>query len=51
MARLSAISDQARGEPQAPWTRLRRRRVSAEKKVSTAFSREPEAGVKWEAQR
>src|SRR5918993_4625080 len=31
--------------------RLSRRRVSAEKKVSTAFSHEPEVGVKWKVQR
>ena len=31
--------------------RRRRRRVSAEKKVSTAFSHEPEVGVKWKVQR
>ena len=28
-----------------------RRRVSAEKKVSTALSQEPEVGVKWKVQR
>jgi hypothetical protein len=30
--------------------RRMRRRVSAEKKVSTAFSHEPEVGVKWKVQ-
>jgi hypothetical protein len=36
-------------EPNTP--RRRRRRVKAEKKVSTAFSHEPEVGVKWKVQR
>jgi hypothetical protein len=31
--------------------RLRRLRVSAEKKFSTALSQEPEVGVKWNTQR
>ena len=31
--------------------RLSRRRVSGEKKVSTALSQEPEVGVKWKVQR
>ena len=31
--------------------RLSRRRVSAEKKPSTAFSHEAEVGVKWNTQR
>ena len=31
--------------------RLSRRRVSAEKNVSTALSQEPEVGVKWKVQR
>jgi hypothetical protein len=31
--------------------RRSRRRVRAEKKVSTAFSHEPEVGVKWKVQR
>src|SRR5919107_2102182 len=35
-------------EPNTP--RRSRRRVSAEKKVSTAFSHEPEVGVKWKVQ-
>src|SRR3954468_10760799 len=36
-------------EPKTP--RRRRRRVRAEKKLSTAFSHEPEVGVKWKVQR
>ena len=31
--------------------RLRRFRVSAEKKFSTAVSQEPDVGVKWNTQR
>ena len=31
--------------------RLMRRRVRAEKEVSTAFGHEPEVGVKWKIQR
>ena len=31
--------------------RRRRRRVKAEKKVSTAFSQDPDVGVKWNTQR
>jgi hypothetical protein len=30
---------------------LSRRRVSAEKKVSTAFSHDPEVGVEWKVKR
>ena len=32
-------------------SRLRRRRVSVEKNVSTALRHEPEVGVKWKVQR
>jgi hypothetical protein len=43
---LSAIDTACRSTIERKLPRRRRRRVSAEKKVSTAFSQEPEVGVK-----
>ena len=38
-------------DDRAKTPRFSRRRVSAEKKVSTALSQEPEVGVKWKVHR